>query len=163
MADPPVLPDYDGRTVASTTIKVTNAGDGLSQGMAIAPHILPVRSKGYLVLEFDVKGHYHKDLPGTEFLVLEQVLKAGTAVLVDADLVKPLIDQQAERIRLADEAKKGINRLPYDDEGELGLAHARGEHVERAEGCPVCDVVADSTPDEPVVSPIRGRRKRPTE
>lgn len=167
MADPPatpVLPDYDGRQVASTTISVTNAGDGLSKGMAITPQVLGLRSKGYLVLEFDVAKHTHKDLAGTEFLVLEQVLKAGTAVLVDADLVKPLIDQQAERILQAEEERKGLSRLPYNDEGELGLAHARGDHAGgRAEGCPVCDLEADAELAEaepPKPTPIKGRRKR---
>lgn len=167
MADPPatpVLPDYDGRQVASTTISVTNAGDGLSKGMAIQPAVLGLRTKGYLVLEFDVAAHKHKDLPGTEMLVLEQILKAGTAVLVDADLVKPLIDQQAERILAAEEAKKGLQRLPYNDEGELGLAHARGDHADgRAEGCPVCDLEADAELAEaapPKPTPIKGRRQR---
>lgn len=159
----PKLPPYDGQTVASTTISITNAGDGLSKGMAITPQVLALRSKVYVVLECDVDAHRHKNLTGTDMLTLEQVLKAGVATLADADLVQQVVDEQRERIRLADEAKKGISRLPYDDEGELGLAHARGEHADSmAEGCPVCDLERDTklAEDAPAATPIKGRRQR---
>lgn len=163
----PKLPPYDGQTVASTTISITNAGDGLSKGMAIEPQVLDLRSKRYVVLECTVDAHRHKSLPGTEMLTLEQVLKAGVATLVDADLVQVVVDEQRERIAKAEEAKKGISRLPYNDDGELGLAHARGEHADSlAEGCPVCDLERDTKLAEeegkepPKVAPIKGRRQR---
>ncbi len=160
----PKLPAYDGQQVASTTISITNAGDGLSKGMAIEPQVLDLRSKRYVVLECTVDAHRHKNLAGTEMLTLEQVLKAGVATLVDADLVQQVVDEQRERIHLADEAKKGINRLPYNDDGELGLAHARGEHADSlAEGCPVCDQERDAELAEAEPKPptsIKGRRQR---
>lgn len=131
--------------------------------MAIAPQVLDLRSKRYVVLECTVDAHRHKNLPGTEMLTLEQVLKAGVATLVDADLVQVVVDEQRERIAKAEEAKKGVSRLPYD-EGELGLAHARGEHADSlAEGCPVCDLERDAKlaeADTATVAPIKGRRQR---
>lgn len=164
--EPRVLPDYAGRQVASTTISIRKAGDGLSKGMAIDPQVLTIGQTYYVTLECTLDAHDYKRLDKVpDQLTLDQILKAGVAVLMDADLVKSAIDTQRERIRLADEAKKGVTRLPYDDEGKLGLAHAEGKHAGGlVEGCPVCQHEADQVAKEqaapPAATPIKGRARR---
>lgn len=164
--EPRVLPDYAGRQVASTTISIRNAGDGLSKGMAIDPQVLTIGQTYYVTLECTLDAHDYKRLDKVpDQLTLDQILKAGVAVLMDADLVKSAIDTQRERIRAADEAKKGITRLPYDDEGKLGLAHADGKHAGGlVEGCPVCQAEADQVAKEQAAPPaptsIKGRARR---
>lgn len=162
--EPRVLPDYAGRQVASTTISIRNAGDGLSKGMAIDPQVLTIGQTYYVTLECTLDAHDYKRLDKVpDQLTLDQILKAGVAVLMDADLVKSAIDTQRERIRAADEAKKGITRLPYDDEGKLGLAHAEGKHAGGlVEGCPVCQHEVDQVAKEQAAppAPIKGRARR---
>lgn len=168
LADTSNLPDYQGRTVARTTISIRNAGDGLSEGLAIDPQVLPLGSVVHVVLECTVVGHDHdvmKQAP--ELLVLDQVLKAGTGTLIDADVVRQAIAQQAEKIQLAKEAAAGTARLPYPD--ELDKAHDAGMHTDLVPGCPQCDqeqelaageaaeADAEQPPAEP--TPIAGRRK----
>jgi hypothetical protein len=156
------LPDYAGSPVANTTISIRNAGDGLSKGMAIDPQVLVIGGTYYVTLECTLDAHDYKRMASApNMLTLDQVLKAGVAVLMDADLVKAAIEEQRERLLVAEEAKKGIERLPYDDEGELGLAHARGDHASGlVEGCPVCQSEKDAEAAENAPTQLAGRRKR---
>lgn len=167
MPDTPesVLPPYAGQQVAATTISIRNAGDGLSKGMAIAPEVFTLGSRRYVVLEVDVDAHDYKRLKDTNMLVLDQVLKAGVATMVDADLVRSVVDEQRERIQKAADEAKGLRNLYTDDDGLLGMAHARSEHADGlVEGCPVCKHEADQVAKEaeapPEPTPIKGRRQR---
>ncbi len=165
--DTSILPPYAGRQVAQTTISIRNAGDGLSKGMAIDPQVLTIGGTYYVTLECTLEAHDYKRLDKVpDMLVLDQVLKAGVAVLMDRDLVAAAIDEQRERILVAEEERKNLKRLPFADEGELGLAHARGDHAEeRIDDCPVCRSEIDAEEKEAAdevagVSPINKPRKR---
>lgn len=170
LADTSALPDYGGKTVTRTAIKITNAGDGLSQGLAIEPQVLGLGEVHYVVLECVVDSHEHDRLMAqgndTGLLVLNQVLKAGTGTLIDADVVREAIREQAERIQRAKDAAAGRAKLPYPD--ELQAQHDEGAHAEApVEGCPECDVKAAEAADaegpagdglaEP--TPIAGRKR----
>lgn len=179
LADTTKLPDYGGRPVVRSTISIRNAGDGLSEGLAIDPQVLPVGEKVYVVLECVVHAHDHDRLmdkgSDTGLLVLDQVLKAGTGTLIDADVVKQAVAEQAERIEAAREAAKGITKLPFPT--ELQKAHDAGDHADGlVEGCPGCDAevaaaedeqrvhdaeaaAAAGDPDPAEPTPIGGRRK----
>lgn len=132
------LSSYKGRDVLNTAISIRNAGDGLSEAMAIDPEELEIGTTVYVVLECEVDKHTHapiKEAP--DCLTLKQVLKAGTATLVDASLVSKLLNDQAEKIRRAKEDAAGVNRLPYGD--ELQAQHDEGKHTELVDDCPSCD------------------------
>ncbi len=162
MSEEQKLPDYAGSPVANTTISIRNAGDGLSKGMAIDPQVLVIGNTYYVTLECTLDAHDYKRMPSApNMLTLDQVLKAGVAVLMDADLVKAAIEEQRERLLRAEEAKKGIERLPYDDEEfVLAQAHAAGEHAGGlVNTCPVCQTERDAEAAENAPTPI-GRRKR---
>lgn len=142
------LEGYKGRDVLRTTIAIRNAGDGLSEAMAIDPEELPIGSTVYVVLECEVDKHTHapiKEAP--DCLTLKQVLKAGTATLVDASLVSQMLDEQADKITRAKEAAAGVSRLPYGE--ELQRAHEAGDHADGlVEGCPTCDAERDAEESE---------------
>lgn len=113
LADSSTLEPYHGLDVVKTTISVRNAGDGLSDGMSIDPQYLPLGSTRYVVLECVVDGHTlkrSKDSPN--LLILEQVLKAGNAVIVDAASVTEMLEAQAEKIRAAKEAASDQGQIP---------------------------------------------------
>jgi len=141
------LGTFDDRDVLRTTIAVTNAGDGLSDALKVDPQLMHLGDKVYVVLECEVAKVRFDPIKDTDALSRVHVLKAGTATLVDADLVRAQLDEQAERIQRAKEAEAGITRLPYND--ELQAQHDLGEHAdERVAGCPECDEEAQLEADE---------------
>lgn len=178
LADTSQLPPYGGKAVVRTAIKITNAGDGLSQGLAIDPQVLALGETHYVVLECVVDSHEHDRIldrgNDTGLVVLNQVLKAGTGTLIDKELVASVIAEQATRIEAAKDAAlrakeeaEGIQRIPYGD--ELQDAHDKGEHADGlVPNCPSCDAELAAqngeaeAPSEPPAepTPIAGRKRR---
>ncbi|MCA1570158.1 MAG: hypothetical protein LC798_07520, partial [Chloroflexi bacterium] len=77
-----------------------------------------IKSKGYVVLRYHVKRHEHEPIADTDVMELKQVLVAESATLIDSDVVVEAIEEQEERIRLAREEAKGIQRLPVEANGQ---------------------------------------------
>lgn len=120
---PAAIEKFDGRNVIGTTIAITNAGDGLSKAMETEPQIFHHQETVYVVIECEVAkvSHVLAD-PGDEQnrdLRRLHVLRAGTATIVDAEQVIEVIAAQAEKNKLAEDAKKGIQRIPGTDGSEL--------------------------------------------
>jgi hypothetical protein len=161
----PTLSDFEGAPVEEAGIEIPGAAGGLRDAMKIAPQEFHKGEKVYVVLECRVgKVRFDPidkdDLDGPQRRV--HIFAVDGATMVDGDLVRSQLADQAERIRLAKESEAGIQRLPYDDEGEHGLAHARGEHAGGlVDGCPVCAAETDAEEaerNEP--ASIVGRRSR---
>jgi hypothetical protein len=111
------LGTFDGRRVARTKIKVTNAGDGLSEGMQVAPQLLFIGDKCYVVLETEISKIEHTTVdPKDPYSDLERTatLRADTGLIVDADLVKEHVQQQKLRVRKARDEAEGNLTLDVD-------------------------------------------------
>lgn len=106
---------FEGREIIGTKIAITNAGDGLSKAMAIEPEQLSLGEKVYVVLEADVSKVAIEPVKDTDSVMRVQTLRAGTATIVDAALVKEVLDEQ--RIKI--EEAEGVVRLDFGD-GEDG-------------------------------------------
>lgn len=117
LADTGHLSKFDDRDVR-TTIAVTNAGDGLSQAMAVDPREMHHGQEVVLVLRGVVsKVSFAPVDPKDEDSALIRIhtIKAGDATILDEDGVKKVqksLDHQADRIRKALEAAQGVSRLP---------------------------------------------------
>lgn len=109
------LSDFEGRHVGLSRVAITNAGDGLSKALAIDPMELSLGDMVYVVLETEVSKIRFDESKDGDDLTRVHVLKAGTATLVDEDLVRDHLDRQAQRIEQA----QGVHRLPLD--GEDGI------------------------------------------
>lgn len=110
----PKLSPFEGKSVNRSTVKITNAGDGLSQALGIEPVEYHQGDKVYVVLECDVSRvsfePVSKDLlDGPQVRV--HTFKAGTATVVDAKLVSDAVEEQAKRNKLAEDEKRGQERL----------------------------------------------------
>ncbi len=119
------LGEYRGRPVVRSTVKITNAGDGLSKAMKIEPRVFDSGDEVVVVLRGTVLDHTHK--PGTDGgkdgvdsdeYSLVQTIRAHTATFLDAEVADAALDDMADRIRQAEEEEKGIMRLPDGDEAE---------------------------------------------
>lgn len=119
-ADNSGLPDYEGLPTKRTSIAVTNTGDGLTNAMAVEPILYPVGSTQYVVIECKVDKHGHAIIEGEAAYEVEQKFKGGVGMVVDADLVKPMIDQQRERVQMAKEKAEGTMRLAFDPDDKSG-------------------------------------------
>lgn len=153
------LTPYRGRDVVRTSIKITNAGDGLSSAMRIDPVEYDPETTVYVVLECTVAKHAHMPIPDTGTYELEQSFRAGAATIVDADLVRAHIEQQQARIQAAKDNAIGKVNLegepgwlsdstgtPPTEEGDeddeqvvMRRHHMAGRHAdELMDGCPIC-------------------------
>lgn len=110
----PGLTSFEGRDVLQSTIAITNAGDGLSKALAIAPTEFQLGDTVYVVLETEVSKVQYVELPDTGSLKRVHTLKAGTATTVDDNLVADVLEQQ----RLAIEQAEGVERLPFEGDEE---------------------------------------------
>jgi hypothetical protein len=110
---------FEGREVRKVTVAIRNTGDGLSKAMGVEPKELHIGETLYVVIECEVTGMTHEriKIDGEYSPDVERRarLLAGTATVVDADLVKGLIDDQRRKIELAN----GIEHLDFegDDDG----------------------------------------------
>lgn len=107
-------PTFEGRDVVGMKVAITNAGDGLSDAMLVAPVELHIGDKVFVVLEGEVTKVNYVKLRDTDVLNRVQTIRAGVATLVDEGLVKKVLDEQ----RLAIERAKGIERLDFEGDQE---------------------------------------------
>lgn len=159
MADTSALHDFDGKPVLGTGIVVTNAGDGLSQAMKVEPKELHQGDEVFIVIRGIVQKvrfePIDKDEPaGAQRRV--HVVKGGTATLVDGDLVKSHLDEQAARIREANERAQGIVPFPnvgtvaVPDAGEKPKRQRKAKAIDEATG----DSGKKSKPSAPTGGPV---------
>lgn len=172
MSDPvpvtPTLEPFEGLPVVEAGIEIPGAAGGLREAMKIDPSTFHKGEQVFVVLECRV-GKVRIDPIDMDYLDGPQrrvhVFVVTNATMVDGDLVRNQLTDQAEKIRLAREAAQGVTRLPYtDDEFVNATEHANGDHSQGlVPGCPVCDseaaaVAAEAEQEAP--TPITGRRKR---
>lgn len=108
------LGTFEGLDVITSSVAIGNAGDGLSQAMSIAHTQLHHGQTVYVVLECEVVDVQHPKIKNTESLNRKHKLRAGTATLVDKELVISLLDKQ----RTAINAAKGIQELDLDGDAQ---------------------------------------------
>lgn len=114
----PNLRKFEGRDTTGASIKITNAGDGLSQAMEIEAIELRLGDKVYVVLETEVSAISLRPSKEGKGVIRVQTLKAGVATIVAEELVKDVLEEQ----RLAIEAAQGVARLDFDDpDADLGV------------------------------------------
>ena len=161
-----LLGEFDGKTVARTTIAITNAGDGLSEAMKIEPQLLHHGDKVYVLLECEVSKIRFDEVKDTGYLSRVHVLKAGGAVIADAstaEQVKASIAAMTARIEAARDAEEGKRKM-FPTPDEMTAEHRAGAHADDlVPGCPDCEAETDAEAAEraaPDVPSIAGRRSR---
>jgi len=125
------LERYEKRDVVAAAVKITRAGDGLSDAMELAPELLHYGETVYFVLRCEVAQIGYKPLPkGNGALVRVHTAEAREIARVAEADVAALLDAEAERIEglrraeqeradraeeerlAAEEAAAGVQRLP---------------------------------------------------
>lgn len=140
------LSSFEGRPVIRAAVRITRAGDGLSEALKFAPVALHHDDEVFFVLRGSVSQVNHKpDGADADELVRVHTVEAVEIAMVDESDVADLLAGAAERVgRARAEALEAENRengiFPLGDaEAELLAAHDAGEHTDLVEGCAECD------------------------
>ena len=110
------LTPFEDRDVAAASIKITNAGDGLSEALAIAPAEYHQGDRVYVVLETEVAKVTYEPIRKSDDLRRVHTLRAGVGTIVDEALVRKVVETQRKANTLAREAAAGVVRLPGVEE-----------------------------------------------
>jgi hypothetical protein len=171
------LPDYEGLPVRRVAMKITNAGDGLSDSLKLEPILLHHNDEVFVVLRGFVVDVQHppadKSEPGEiDAVVKTYKVKAAEIAIVEHGDVDALLERNRERLgekrklqeRLEAEqrAAEGAEmRLPgtEDTAAVLEAEHADGDHASGlVDGCPRCIAEAEAVAAE-TPAPKRGRKR----
>ena len=110
---------FEGDEVLGTKVKITRAGDGLSQALEIEPEVLKQRSVVYVVLECTVgRVAFDPVKDASKGVNRVQTLIDGTATMVAGELVKDVLEEQ----RLKNEAAAGVGSLNFGEGDEPDAA-----------------------------------------
>lgn len=117
------LGSFDKKPVLSTGIRITNAGDGLSKALQVDPKVMHHNEKIYVVLETEVTNVAFPPVKNTDGVQRLHTLRAGRSTVVDADLVREVLDAQEERIKGFSEPELpyGSDETKPDGDGGPGL------------------------------------------
>lgn len=129
LSDKSMLGTYQGEPVLKTTIKLVRAGDGLSKAMKIEPELLPVGSKGMLLVEYEVDQHAHKRITDTDAFELVQTLVALTVTPVDDKSSQRKIERQRRKLdeqRMREQNVRSLKEADpeFNPDGDLDAADA---------------------------------------
>lgn len=113
---------FEGRQVVAAAVRVTNAGDGLSEAMRLDPQDLQHGEEIWLVVKGHVSKVAYEQIPKSEGTLLQRVhtVKAAECVMVAPDEVEELLKREKDRVLKLREAEQGVSRLPLDDD-PLGI------------------------------------------
>jgi len=145
------VPSFEGEAVVRSTVRITKAGDGLSEALKLAPIALHRHDEVFFVLKGRVAQVNHKG--AEDDCVRVHTVDAIEVAMVEASEVAELLADAAQRVerakdeaRLAEEREAGILRL--DDVGHTA-AHEAGDHAGGlVDGCEACDAEKAAAADE---------------
>lgn len=101
------LGTFEGSPVTTSKVKVTSAGDGLSKAMTVEPVAYKKGDRVVIVLDCVVRRVEFEDGDINGDVCRVHVFKAGQAVVIDRQLVAEMLEEQAERIKQAEDDARG--------------------------------------------------------
>ncbi|WP_375490255.1 hypothetical protein [uncultured Jatrophihabitans sp.] len=121
----PTLPDFESETVARASVKITNAGDGLSEALKVDPIALHMNDVVYYVLRGEVTQINHRTDRDDE-IVRVHTVKADQISPIDAGAAQKFLQAYAEET----ERKKAeiAGQLALDAEQEAMEREANDRH-----------------------------------
>ena len=178
----PELGTFEDDDVREVAVKITKAGDGLSEALKVDPRKHHRGDTVTYILRGRVSAVTHKEVkPGSDDLVRLEVVVTQEIIEITDDQADDLLKRSRDQLRRRIEEQSGIGTLatitedgkpvvPFEDLDEdaqvLYVHHGQGLHAESpVEGCPRCEAVAIAQPALQVVKdpegtpePSRGRK-----
>lgn len=111
-----VLPSYEGREVVHASMKITRAGDGLSEALQLAPVALHHGDLVHVVLKGRVIDVQHPLLKSTDSdedrLVRKHIVATEEITIVDENDVQGALNKAAEHLAALRDEAAGREPLP---------------------------------------------------
>jgi len=109
---PSKLGIFDGAEVIGASVKITNAGDGLSTAMGIEPIEYHIGDTVCVVLQCEVTRITYERVKDTDRLMRVHTFRAGIATVVDDTLVADVLaDQKKKNLEAV-----GVVELDFPDD-----------------------------------------------
>lgn len=107
-----ILPLFEDETVTNARVKITNAGDGLSDALKISPEALHIGDDAYYLIRGEVTqvAHVTKD----DVLTRVHTVKASAATKVDGKVAEKMLAAAADELEKAKAEAAG--QLALDEE-----------------------------------------------
>lgn len=118
------LPEFEGELVHQAEVRITNAGDGLSEALKIAPETLHIGDQVHYVLEGVVTQVNHRTKGNDDDIIIRvHTIKAGAITKVDAKVAEKILSQARDELEKAKAEAQG--QLMMDAENEAAAKEAR--------------------------------------
>lgn len=117
-----MLEDFEGQPVARASVKITRAGDGLSEAMKLAPEALQRGEEVFFVLRGVVDKVTFEPIPKADgYLSRVHIVAAQEVARVDKEGVAAFLKAEADRLSKLREEQQGVSRLPLGEEDPLNV------------------------------------------
>lgn len=141
------LPTFEDEQVQQVQVRITNAGDGLSEALKIDPKILHLGDEFFCVLRGEVTQINHKQ-DDNDIVTRVHTVKASAITEVDGEMAKRILTAAADNLARAKAAREGQMMLEAAEELEREDA-AKDAAIDEAvevENPPGDDDAAESAP-----------------
>lgn len=118
------LPDFEGTEVTRAAVKITNAGDGLSDALAVQPKALHLDDEIFYVLRGTCTKVGHEP-DKHDLLVRVHTIKAGAITEVDREVAEKMLQAAAEELQRRKDEVEG--QLRMDEEAAAQEREAEDE------------------------------------
>jgi len=114
------LPSFENNPVAKATVRITKAGDGLSESMKLDPQPLHYGEEVFFVLRGRVRQINHRPLSTADgdFMVRQHTVEAEEIVLVAPDQVEQFFVSERTRLKRLQDQAEARAPLPGIDNDE---------------------------------------------
>jgi len=110
------LPDFEGEPVFGATVRITRAGDGLSEALRVAPKALHNGEEVHYVLKGVVRQINHRQKDEDSPMVRVHTVEAVDITEVDADLANKILTEAATELAKAKADADG--QIPFDGDDD---------------------------------------------
>lgn len=164
----PILSDFEGDEVVRAGLEIRNAAGGLNKALKVDAIEFHRGDKAYVVLELDLAKIRH-DPEDEDTWCRVHIFDAVAATFIDETAVRSALDEQARKIRVADDQARGQGALtgqssdsevnpdalpptpatPGFSAEDAEADHLTGRHASKlVAGCPLCAEEIDALADE---------------
>jgi hypothetical protein len=111
------LPNFEGRAVVRSAVKITRAGDGLSEALKLEPTALHHGDEVFFVLRGEVSQVNHRPTSREEdSLVRVHTVEAQEIAMVGQGQVDELLAAERDRVKRLKDEEAGREPLPLDED-----------------------------------------------
>lgn len=116
------LPDFEGQEVAASQIRITNAGDGLTEALEVAPRALHHDEEVFILIRGTVEQVNHRNAKATKrkgaHLIRVHTVSASQATEIEPEYAQKILMVAADNLAQRKAEVAGQMQLQADEDLE---------------------------------------------